>query len=155
MRVWTGHKITSTGLITIVILYSSLMSQSRPYCLHCTAQLARVWRRHGERFQTPSWCGLVSAEVEEHRGSTCTIVMRGLMTSVCYRGETLDVYVAGAIELQFILARPHRAMVFEDHLQQETVIRSKTYGLASTSIRTGQQAHLISTRASMSGTCYP
>ena len=60
----------------------------------------------------PSWYGLVSAadgRTDEH------IVMRGMMTGVCYRDDILDVYArpyAGAIEPQFVLmddnARPHR-----------------------------------------------
>ena len=58
------------------------------------------------------------------------IVTRGMMTGVRYRDEILDVYVrpyAGAIGPQFILmddnARPHRARVVEDCLQQETIVR--------------------------------
>ena len=58
------------------------------------------------------------------------IVMRGMMTGVRYRDEILDVYVrpyASAIGPQFILmddnARPHRARVVEDYLQQETIVR--------------------------------
>ena len=58
------------------------------------------------------------------------IVMRGIITGVRYRDEILDVYVipyAGAIGPQFILmddnARPHRARVFEEYLQLETIVR--------------------------------
>ena len=58
------------------------------------------------------------------------IVMRGMMTGVRHMDEILDVYVrpyAGAIGPQFILmddkARPHRARVVEDCLQQETIVR--------------------------------
>ena len=58
------------------------------------------------------------------------IVMRGMMTGVRYRDEILDIYVrpyAGAIGPQFILmddnARPHRARVVEEYLQQETIVR--------------------------------
>ena len=57
------------------------------------------------------------------------IVMRGMMTDVRYRDEILDVYVApyaGTIGPQFIVmddnARPHRARVVEDCLQQETIV---------------------------------
>ena len=56
--------------------------------------------------------------------------MRGMMTCVRYRAEIRDVYVrpyAGAIRPQFILmddnARPHRARVVEDCLQQKTIVR--------------------------------
>ena len=73
--VWTGHEITSTGLITIEILYSSPMSNGTvltlqidvfdcgedvgsdfkmPICLNMTAME-----------EAPSWCGLISAEVDE------------------------------------------------------------------------------------------
>jgi len=58
------------------------------------------------------------------------IMMRGMTTGVRYRDEILDIYVrpyAGAIGPQFILmddnARSHRAMVVEDYLQQETIVR--------------------------------
>ena len=58
------------------------------------------------------------------------IVMRGMITGVRYRDDILDVYVrlyAGAIGPRFILmddsARPHRARVVEDCLQQETIVR--------------------------------
>ena len=56
--------------------------------------------------------------------------MRGWMTGVPYRDGILDDYVtpyAGAIGPQFIFkddyARPHRARVVEDFLQQETIVR--------------------------------
>ena len=52
------------------------------------------------------------------------------MTGVRYRNEILDVYVrpyAGAVGPEFILmndnARPHRARVVEQYLQQETIVR--------------------------------
>ena len=54
------------------------------------------------------------------------------MTGVRYMDDILDVYVrpfAGAIGPQFIIvddnryARPHRARVVEDYLQQETIVR--------------------------------
>ena len=58
------------------------------------------------------------------------IIIRDMMTGVRYRDEILDVYVrphASAIGPQFILmddnARPHRARVVEDYLQQETIVR--------------------------------
>ena len=57
------------------------------------------------------------------------IAMRGMMTSVRYWDDILDVYVrpyAGVIGSQFILvddnARPHRARVVEDYFQQEAII---------------------------------
>ena len=68
------------------------------------------------------------------------IGMRGMMTGVRYRDDILDVYVrpyAGAIGSQFILV-------------DERIISS----MRSSSIWTGQHAHLISTRSSMVGTCY-
>ena len=73
--VWTGHEITSTGLITIGIMYSSPMSNGTvltlqidvfdcgedvgsdfkmPICLNMTAME-----------EAPSWFGLISAEVDE------------------------------------------------------------------------------------------
>ena len=58
------------------------------------------------------------------------IVMRGMMTGLRYRDEILDIYVrpyGGAIGSQFILiddnARPRRARVVEDYIQQETIVR--------------------------------
>ena len=58
------------------------------------------------------------------------VIERGTMTGVRYRDEILDVYVrpyAGAVGPEFILmddnARPHRARVVEQYLQQETIVR--------------------------------
>ena len=55
---------------------------------------------------------------------------RHIITGVRYRDEILDVYVrpyAGAIGPQFILmddnARPRRAMVAEEYLLQDTIVR--------------------------------
>ena len=56
------------------------------------------------------------------------IVIKDMMTGLCYRDDILEVYVrphAGAIGLQFILmddnTRPRRARVFEEYIQQETI----------------------------------
>ena len=58
------------------------------------------------------------------------VVMRDMMPGVHYWDEIVDVYVrpyAGAIGPQSIImednARPHRARVVEDYLQQETIVR--------------------------------
>ena len=58
------------------------------------------------------------------------IVMRGMMTGVRYRDDILDVYrhtVRWCNRTQFILmddkARPHRARMVQEYLQQETIIR--------------------------------
>ena len=58
------------------------------------------------------------------------IVMRGTIASVYDKGDILDVYVrtyAGAIRRQFIFmddnARPRRARVVEEYIQQETIVR--------------------------------
>ena len=109
------------------------------YCLDFTDRRARVRRRRGERFQ--------DANISEHdrygggsimvwagnsrgRRTDLHIVTRTMMTGVRYRDEILDVYVrpyAGTIRPQFILmednARPHRARVVQDYLQQETIVR--------------------------------
>ena len=71
--------------------------------------------------EAPSWYVLVSSEVEEH------IVIRGLMIGVCYRDEILDVCVIqygcaiGPI-LMDDNARPHRARVVEEYLQQKNIV---------------------------------
>ena len=68
-----------------------------------------------------AWAG-ISTDGRTHLHS----VVRGVMTGVCYRDKTMDV-CAGAIGSQFIFmddnARPYRARMVEDCLQQETIIR--------------------------------
>ena len=58
------------------------------------------------------------------------VMERDTLTGVRYRDEILDVHVrpyAGAVGPKFILmddnARPHRARVVEQYLEQETLIR--------------------------------
>ena len=58
------------------------------------------------------------------------IVIKGMMTGLCYSDAILVVYVipyTGAIGSQFILmddnARPRRARVVEEYLHQETIVR--------------------------------
>ena len=74
-RVWTGHNFASTGLITIGIMYSSPMSKGTVLTLHI--DVLECGEDVGSDFkmpiclnmtameEAPSWCGLVSAEVEE------------------------------------------------------------------------------------------
>ena len=74
-RVWTGHKITPTGLITIGILYSSPMSKGTVLTLHidvleCGEEVVTDFKmpiclNMTAMEEAPSLFGLVSAEVEE------------------------------------------------------------------------------------------
>ena len=165
-----------------------LFSDESLYCLDFTDRRARVWRRRGERFQDANisehdrygggsimmWAGISRGG----RTYLC-IVMRGMVTGVRYMDDILDVYArryAGTIGPQFVLmddnARPHRARVVEEYLQQETTVRMdwpacspdldlivpgwlrSTSNRRQSSVWTGQHDHLISTRSSMFGTCY-
>ena len=115
----TGLTITSTGLIPTGILYSSPLSQGTVFTLQidilkCGEDVRSDFKMPTSSNMTtiveaPLWCGLVLAEVEEQ---TCTSWWQ-----TWWR----------AIGPQFIVmdetARPHRARVVEDYLQQETIVR--------------------------------
>ena len=108
------------------------------YCLDFTDRRDRVWRRHGEQFQDanmsehdPYGEGSIMVWGGISRGGRTDphIVIKGTTTGLCYRDDILDVYVrpyAGAIGPQFVLmddnARPHRARVVEEYLQQDTIV---------------------------------
>ena len=116
-----------------------LFTDESKYCLDFTDRRARVWRRHGERFRDANIAEhdrygggsiMVWAGISRGGRTDLHIVMRGMMTGLRYRDEVLDIYVrqyAGAIGPQFILmddnARPHRARVVEEYLQQNTIVR--------------------------------
>ena len=74
-RVWTGHRLTSTGQITIGIMYSSPMSKGTVLTLQidvleCGEDVGRYFKmpiclNMTAMEEAPSWFGLVSADVEE------------------------------------------------------------------------------------------
>lgn len=132
---WAHDHVTWTHNDWAPVLFTD---ESR-YCLDFTDRRQRVWRRQRERFN--------DAYINEHdrygggsimvwggisrNGRTDLHVMgRGTMTGVRYRDEILNVYVrpyAGAVGPDFILmddnARPHRARVVNQFLEQETIVR--------------------------------
>ena len=116
-----------------------LFTDESRYSLDFTDRRTRVWRRRGERFyyayisEHDHYGGgsiMVCAGISRGGRTDLHIVMRGLMTGVRYRDDTMDVCVrpyAGAIGPLFILmddnARPHRAREIEECIQQETIVR--------------------------------
>ena len=98
-----------------------------------------MWRRQRERFHDANisehdrYGGgsiMVWGGISRDGRTDLHVLERGIMTGVRYRNEILDVYVrpyAGAVGPEFILmndnARPHRARVVEQYLQQETIVR--------------------------------
>ena len=74
---------------------------------------------------------MVWADISRGGRTDPQIVIKGMMTGLCYSDDILeDVYdrpYTGAIGPQFILmdgnARPRRARVVEEYLQQETIVR--------------------------------
>ena len=132
---WTQDHVNWTDKHCDPVLFTD---ESR-YCLDYTYRCARVWRRHGERFQDANiyehdpygrgsimvWAGISrGGRIDPH------LAIKGMMTGLCYSDAILDVYVrqyAGAIGYQFFLmddnARPHRTRVVEEYLQQETIVR--------------------------------
>ena len=109
------------------------------YCLDVTDRRAPLWRRSGERLQDANisehdrygGCSImVGAGISRDGRTDLHTVIRGMLADLRYGDEILDVCVrpyAGAIGSQFILmddnARPHRARVVEEYLQQETIAR--------------------------------
>ena len=82
------------------------------------------------------------------------IVLKGMMTSLCYRDDMLDVYVrpyAGVIGTISSLWTTTLAFIVSGWLRSR--LRS-TSSRRPSSVWTAQHAHLISTRSSMFGTCY-
>ena len=118
-----------------------------------------MWRRRGERFQDANMI-----EHDRHEGSSIMvwsgisrggrtyphIVIKGMMTGLCYRDDILDVYVrpyAGAIgPISSLWTTTFEFIV-------PGLLRS-TSSRRPSSVLIGQHAHLISTRSSMFGTCY-
>ena len=73
---------------------------------------------------------MVWADISRGGRTDPHIVIKDMMTGLCYRDAILEVYgrlYAGAIGPQFILmddnARLHRTRVVEEYLQQETIVR--------------------------------
>ena len=133
-RVWTGHKIRSTGLITIGILYSSPVSNvtvltlqidvlecgedveadfKMPICLHMAARL-----HHGLGGYQQRWKNIPTHRDKGHDDR--------FMPQGWYPGR-LRQTEHWCNQNQFILmddnARLHRARVVEEYLQQETIVR--------------------------------
>ena len=129
------------------------------YCLDFTYRRTRVWRGHGERFQDANMSEhdrygggsiMVWAGISRGGRTDPHIVIKGMMTGLCYRDDMLDVYV-----------RPYAVVIGTSSSLWTTTLDSIVSGwLRSTSSRrpssvwTGQHVHLISTRSSMFGTCY-
>ena len=122
-----------------------------------------MWRGRGERFQDANM-----SEHDRYRGGSIMIwagmsrdgrtyphiVLKGIMTSLCYRDDMLDVYVrpyAGVIGTISSLWTTTLDFIVSGRLRSR--LRS-TSSRRPSSVWTAQHAHLISTRSSMFGTCY-
>ena len=97
--------------------------------------------------EAPSWCGLVSLEVEEQTHTTWREAWWPV--GVCYRGDILDVYVRPLVQCD-TSSSPWTTTL---DIILPGWLRSASSRRPS-SVWTGQHAHLISTRSSMCGTCY-
>lgn len=132
---WAEDHVTWTRNDWVPVLFTD---ESR-YCLDFTDRRQRVWRRQRERFHDANisehdrYGGgsiMVWGGINRDGRTDLHVLERGTMTGVRYRDEILDVYVrpyAGAVGPEFILmddnARPHRARVVEQYLEQETIVR--------------------------------
>lgn len=116
-----------------------LFTDESRFCLDVTDRRARVWRLPGERFHAAnvsehdiygggslmvwggiSWVGRIDLQ----------IVQNGTLTGLRYGDDIIDVHVrpyAGAIGDAFLLtddnARPYRARVVQQYLEDETIER--------------------------------
>ena len=118
-----------------------------------------MWRGRGERFQDTNmsehdrygggsivvWAGISrGGRTDPH------IVIKGMMTSLCYRDDILEVYIrpyAGAIGLSSSLWTTTLDLISPGWLRSTSSRRPS-------SAWTGQHAHPISTRSGMFGKCY-
>ena len=116
-----------------------LFTDESRFCLDMTDRRHRVWRRRNQRFHDAFvaqhdrygggslmvWGGIsVQGKTDLH------LFRNGTLTAVRYRDEILDPVVrpyAGAIGPEFILmddnARPHRARVVDQYLEEESIER--------------------------------
>ena len=118
-----------------------------------------MWRRHGEQFQDanmsehdPYGEGSIMVWVGIGRGGRTDphIVINGMTTGLCYRDDILDVYVrpyAGATRPSSSLWTTTLDLIVPGWFRSTSSRRPS-------SVWTGQNVHLISTRSSMFGTCY-
>ena len=117
-----------------------LFTDEPKFCNDFTDRRARVWRARNERFapvcvaehdryvegSVMIWAGIsMQGKTDLH------LIENGTLTAVHYVNEILDVYVrpyAGAIGADFILmndnARPHRAHVNYQYLEDATIVSS-------------------------------
>ena len=116
-----------------------LFTDESKFCIDFTYRRARVWRARNEHFapvcvteqdrygkgSVMVWAGIsMQGKTDLH------IIENGTLMAVRYVNEILDVYVrtyAGAIGADFILmgdnARPHRAHVTNQYLEDATIVR--------------------------------
>ena len=118
-----------------------------------------MWRRRGDRFQDANMSEhdrygdgsiMVWAGISRVGRTYPHIVIKGMVTGLCYRHDILDVYVrlyCGAIGISSSLRTTTLDFIVPGWLRS-------TPSRRPSSVWTGQHAHLISTRSSMFGTCY-
>lgn len=115
-----------------------LFTDESRFCLDFHDGRRRVWRARGERFADPCvrehdrfgggsvmvWGGI------SYDGTTELHVVEGNMTGILYRDTVLDPIVrlfAGAVGENFVLmddnARPHRARIVNEYLQEQGIER--------------------------------
>ena len=116
-----------------------LFTDESKFCIDFTYQRARVWRACNERLaqvcvaehdRYGKGSVMVWARISMQGKTDLHIIENGTLTAVRYVNEILDVYVrpyACAIGADFILmdnnARPHRAHVTNQYLEDATIVR--------------------------------
>ena len=116
-----------------------LFKDESKLCIDFKDRRARVWRARNARF-APVYVAehdrygkgsvMVCAGISMQGKTDLHIIENGTLTAVLYVNEIMDVYVrpyAGAISADFILmddnARPHRAHVTNQYLEEATIVR--------------------------------
>ena len=116
-----------------------LFTDESRFCVDNSDGRKCVWRRKNERFvnccvaEHDRWGGpsvMVWGGISFDGVTDLYVIQNGALTGVRYRDEILDVYVrpfAGAVGDNFVLmddnARPHRARVVNDYLEDEGIER--------------------------------
>ena len=127
-RRWTGQQWRTV-----------LFTDESKFCADFLDRRRRVWRRPGERYlpvnvvEHDRFGGqsvMVWAGISVDGRTDLYVIRNGALTGLRYRDEILDPIVrpfAGAVGLDFTLmddnARPHRARVVTEYLEQEGITR--------------------------------
>ena len=132
---WAQNHLPWTRAQWTAVLFTD---ESR-FCMDFLDRRRKVWRQQGQRYAEQNVAEhdrfgggslMVWAGISMQGKTDLVLLQNGTMTALRYRDEILHSIVrpyAGAVGEDFILmddnARPHRARIIDQYLQQETIER--------------------------------